>query len=509
MRDVALEGVICLPFSSGCIRMATEQKRLRKDDPSKSKKPQSNNILDRSPPFDLSAEMGVLGSLILNPDVANDLAIEIRADDFYDDAHRKLYAAMMNMFDSGRKMDVTLLVSELKTAGDYELIGGAGYLAKLANTVPNAAHAKYYAQIVRSKATIRRLIDASTAILSDAYDESSDAKELVSQAEQKIFSIQDDRNANTAASVSEVLKAAMTRIDKRMQGEQLQSGVLTHFTDFDQMTGGLHNGELIILAARPSMGKTAFAMNIAEQVAMKENAPTLFVSLEMNAIELVDRLLCSVAKVNGSRLRVGTITPDDQKRLLANAAKISHAPLYIDDAPSRTVSEIAAVARRISQQEMRKPNGRKLGLIVIDYLQLLDPDNPKDPRQEQVAKMARRLKMLAREQDVPILCLSQLNRQAEEGKDHRPKLSHLRESGAIEQDADVVMFVHREGYYHRGADAEQYAGQAEIIIAKQRNGPVGEIELVWERDFTRFLNKIADRHEEFSSYSDFSTPGGY
>ena len=257
------------------------------------------------------------------------------------------------------------------------------------------------------------------------------------------------------------------------------------------------------------MGKTAFAMNIAEHVSMKENAPTLFVSLEMNAIELVDRMLCSIAKVDGQRLKVGTISKDDQKRLLANAAKISQAPLYIDDAPSRTVSEVAAVARRISQQEMRKPNGRKLGLIVVDYLQLLDPDNPKDPRQEQVAKMARRLKMLAREQDVPILCLSQLNRQSEEGKDHRPKLSHLRESGAIEQDADVVMFVHREGYYHRGPDAEQYAGQAEIIIAKQRNGPIGDVELVWESSYTRFLNKIGNRHEEFSSYSDFSTPGGY
>ena len=491
--------------------MASEQSNFPNNDPSKKKKkPPTTNILDKAPPFDLAAEMGILGSLILNPDVATELALELRASDFYDDAHRKLYTAMMNLYETGRKMDVTLLVSDLKTAGDFELVGGMGYIAKLANSVPNAAHAKYYARIVRSKATLRRLIDASTSILSDAYDESSDAKELVSQAEQKIFGIQDDRTANTAHSVSEVLVSAMSRVDQRMKGEQLQSGVLTHFTDFDEMTGGLHNGELIILAARPSMGKTAFAMNIAEQVAMRENAPTLFVSLEMNAIELVDRLLCSAAKVNGQRLKVGTISQDDHKRLLTNAAKLSKAPLYIDDAPSRTVSEVAAVARRISQQEMRKPNGRKIGLIVIDYLQLLDPDNPKDPRQEQVAKMARRLKMLAREQDVPILCLSQLNRQSEEGKDHRPKLSHLRESGAIEQDADVVMFVHREGYYHRGsADAEQYAGQAEIIIAKQRNGPVGDVELIWESDYTRFLNKIGNRHEEFNTYSDFSTAGGY
>jgi replicative DNA helicase len=250
-------------------------------------------------------------------------------------------------------------------------------------------------------------------------------------------------------------------------------------------------------------------MNIAEQVAMKERAPTLFVSLEMNAIELVDRLLCSVAKVNGSRLRVGTITHDEQKRLLANAAEISLAPLYIDDTPSRTVSEVAAVARRITQQETKKPGGRPLGLIVIDYLQLLEPDNSKDPRQEQVAKIARRLKMLAREQNVPVLCLSQLNRQAEDSKDHRPRLSHLRESGAIEQDADVVMFVHREEYFHRPEEAAEFAGQAQIIIAKQRNGPIGDIDLVWERNYTRFLNKAAEYHEDFAPQNNFSTPGGY
>jgi replicative DNA helicase len=488
--------------------MAKNNKRFDRDGDNP-KKSQAPHILDRSPPFDLAAESGVLGSLLLNPDVANELTLVLRDSDFYDDANRKIYSAMIEMFDTGRKIDVTLLVSELKARGDFDLIGGAAYLAKLANSVPNAAHAIYYAEIVRTKATLRRLIDVSTTILNEAYDETFDAKELVSQAEQRIFQIQDERNANSAAQVGDVLKTAMERIDLRMQGVQLNSGVMTHFTDFDAMTGGLHDGELIILAARPSMGKTAFAMNIAEQVAMKENAPVLFVSLEMNALELVDRLLCSVAKVNGSRLRVGTISQDDRKRLISSAAKIATSPLYIDDTPSRTVSEVAAVARRITQQELRKPDGRKLGLIVIDYLQLLEPDNPKDPRQEQVAKIARRLKMLAREQKVPILCLSQLNRQSEEGKDHKPKLSHLRESGAIEQDADVVMFVHREGYYHRGEDAEQYAGQAEIIIAKQRNGPVGDIELIWEKEYTRFLNKAPERHEEFSAYSDFSTPGGY
>ena len=241
-------------------------------------------------------------------------------------------------------------------------------------------------------------------------------------------------------------------------------------------------------------------MNIAENVAMKDRAPVLFVSLEMSGIELADRLLCSVARVNGHRLRAGTISKEDRLRLVQKAGEIASSPLYVDDKPSRTVSEISAVARRIKQREGR------IGLIVIDYLQLIEPDNPKDPRQEQVAKIARRLKGMAREQEVPVLCLAQLNRQAEEGKDHRPRLSHLRESGAIEQDADVVMFVHREEYYHRGEQASQYAGQAEIIVAKQRNGPIGEIEVVWEKDFTRFSDKAPDRMDEFEAYNDFSNP---
>ncbi len=491
--------------------MVTEPKTNRRRDEGalKSKSQRPVDILERSPPLDLTAEMGVLGSVLLNPDVCNDLVLVIRDEDFYDDAHRMLFTHIHAMHDAGQKIDVTLLVSRLKDAGEFELIGGAAYLGKLANSVPNAAHAVYYAQIVRKKSTMRRLIDASTSILRDAYDESQDATELVSQAEQRIFQIQDERNANSASVISEVLKSAMARINARMKGEQLSDGVMTHFTDFDNMTGGLHAGELVILAARPSMGKTAFAMNIAEQVAMKENAPVLFVSLEMSSIELADRLLCSVARVNGSRLRNGTISQEDRLRLVQVAGQISQSPLYVDDAPSRTVSEVAAVARRISQQEMRKTDGRKLGLIVVDYLQLIDPDNPKDPRQEQVAKIARRLKMLARELKVPILCLSQLNRQAEEGKDHRPKLSHLRESGAIEQDADVVMFVHREDYYHHGEEADELRGHALIIIAKQRNGPVGDCELVWERDFTRFSNKASEHNADFANYADFSPPGGF
>jgi replicative DNA helicase len=485
------------------------KKRRKRDTPDELR---PKDFLDRSPPVDLAAEMAVLGSLLLNPDVINELTMVVKADDFFDDAHRKLYAHVQEMYDSGKKIDVTLLISRLRDAGEFELIGGAAYLAKLGNSVAHATHAVYYGEIVRDKATVRRLIEASSSILRDAYEDGVEPRELMSQAEQRIFQIQDDRSASSASIISEVLTAAMARLHARVRGEQLADGVMTHFTDFDNMTGGLHAGELVILAARPSMGKTALAMNIAEQVAMQEHAPVLFVSLEMSSIELADRLLCSVARVNGSRLRNGTIGADERQRLVHSASQLSQSPLYVDDAPSRTVSEVAAVARRISQGESKKPNGRRIGLIVIDYLQLLEPDNPKDPRQEQVAKIARRLKMLARELKVPILCLAQLNRQAEEGKDHRPKLSHLRESGAIEQDADVVMFVHREDYYARGEEADALRGTAEIIIAKQRNGPVGDVPLVWERDFTRFSNKAPEQYGNFvdNSYasSDFSTPGG-
>ncbi len=492
--------------------MSIENRRDRGDQGQKRRRAPSTDgasLIGRSPPYDLTAEKAVLGCVLLNSDCLNELTLILRPDDFYEDAHRILYQAMSGLYDSGKRVDIALLVNQLKSTDQFDLIGGAPYLADLAHSIPNAAHSVYYAEIVQSKAVVRRLIEASTKILQNAYDTTIDSKELLASAEQEIFQIQDERSSNQAQSVSAILKESLERIDSRMQGEQLASGVMTHFRDFDTMTGGLHNGELVILAARPSMGKTAFAMNIAEQVAMKEQAPTLFVSLEMNSIELVDRLLCSIARVNGSRMRVGTITHEEQQRLIKNAAEISVAPLYIDDSPSRTVSEIGAVARRISKMENQK-TGKKLGLIVIDYLQLIEPDNSKDQRQEQVAKIARKLKMLAREQNVPVLCLSQLNRQAEDSKDHRPRLSHLRESGAIEQDADVVMFIHREEYYHKPDKAVEFAGQAQVIIAKQRNGPIGDVDLVWEKNFTRFLNKAAEYHNDFApGTNDFSTPGGY
>ena len=417
----------------------------------------SSEILDRQPPADVEAEVGVLGSMILKPDCCDDLALLLRAEDFYDETHSRLFAHLLDMHDSGKRIDSKLLVNRLQSAGDLEFVGGVKALTKLVHSVPNAAHAVYYANIVREKAMSRSLINASTEILRSAYEPTQDSRELLNQAEQKIFSILDNRGSSSVSPIRDVMHKAMDRLDAR---------------------------------------KTALAMNIGENVALQGRLPVLFVSLEMSSNELADRLLCSIAKVNGHRLRNGTISNADQRRLVEHAGQISQAPLYIDDSPSRTVTEIAAAARRIRRREER------LGLIVIDYLQLLEPDNPKDPRQEQVAKIARRLKGLARELEVPVLCLAQLNRQAEDSRDHKPRLSHLRESGAIEQDADVVMFVHREEYYHRGEEQAQYAGQAELIISKQRNGPVGDIPLVWEKQFTRFADKAPERLEAFDDYND-------
>jgi replicative DNA helicase len=453
-------------------------------------------LMDRQPPFDLAAEIGVLGSIVLLPDVLDDVVMLVRPDDFYDDAHRKLFVHMVALHEAGKKIDDTLLVNRLKTAGEFESVGGAAYLSKIVNAVPNAAHATYYAEIVREKATFRSLIYAATEILRDAYDESQEANHLLSQSEQKIFSILDNRSDSAVRSIKEVVLDAMERLDARISGTHAAGGCDFGFRDLDGKTAGLHEGELVILAARPSMGKTAFAMNVAENVALHQEVPVLFVSLEMSSLELADRLLCSVARVNGHRLRNGTVSQDDRLKLVDKAEVLSRAPLFVDDSPSRTVTEIAAAARRIKRRH------GSLGLIVIDYLQLIEPDNPKDPRQEQVAKIARRLKGLAREMKVPLMCLAQLNRQTEAGKDNIPRLSHLRESGAIEQDADVVMFVHRDSYYQRGEGSEDLANQAQIIIAKQRNGPVGDVDLEWLRDFTRFQDPVPERLQEFDQYND-------
>jgi replicative DNA helicase len=430
----------------------------------------------------------------LLPEVFDEIVLILHPEDFYDEANACIFQHLMNLHNSGQRIDVLLLVEKLRSAGEFESIGGAVYIHELGEVESTAAHAEYYARLVAEKALLRRLILASTDILREAYDSTVEPRRMLSRAEEKIFGILESNSRGELTKINDVLQESLDRIDSRMDNQHAFGGLETGFDDFDQLTGGLQKSELVILAARPSMGKTALAMNMAEHVAMHGRVPVLFVSLEMSAIELGDRLLCSVAEVNGNRLRNGTITQEERKQLVKAAAIISQAPLFIDDSPSRTMTEISANARRLKRRD-------DLGLIVIDYLQLIDPDNSRDPRQEQVAKIARRLKGLARELEVPVLCLAQLNRQVESTRDNKPQLSHLRESGAIEQDADVVMFVHREEYYQTNEeDRDQVRGQADLLIRKQRNGPTGDVKLTWLHDFTRFRSYSQKPYEEFEAY---------
>lgn len=454
----------------------------------------AGGLLERKMPQSIEAERGVLGSLLLLPEKFDEVALILRDVDFYDEANGRIFATLVEMHNEGRQIDPMLLVQRLRDSGEYDIVGGAAYIAELGEAVPTAAHAEHYAKIVHEKATLRSLIHASTDIIRDSYDPTIESRTLLSRAEERVFSILEEKGNGQVTSIRDVLHEALARIDARMKQDHAFGGVETGFEDFDEMTGGLHGSELLILAARPSMGKTALALNMVENVAVDGQNPTLFVSLEMSKLELGDRLLCSRARVNGHRLRNGHISKEESQLLIRTANEISSAPLYIDDSPARTMTEIAAAARRLKRRH-------GLSLIVIDYLQLIEPDSAKDPRQEQVSKIARRLKGLARELNVPVLCLAQLNRQVEATRDNKPALSHLRESGAIEQDADVVMFVHREEYYQTNdEDRERVRGEADLLIRKQRNGPTGDVKLTWLHDFTRFTNAAPEPHEEFASY---------
>lgn len=447
------------------------------------------DMFDRSPPHSLDAEKGVLGSLMLDPRLCDDVALAVRPDDFYSPSHRKLFELMLEMHNTGKHIDTTLLIDRLKTLGEFETIGGTPFLADIIQCVPTAHNAVHYAKLVSEKAVVRELIHASTEILRDAYDLTMEPRELLAQSEAKIFGILEEKGGGEVHEMTNVLNEAMLRIDDRIKRGGGIGGISTGLRDLDKQTGGLHDGELVILAARPSMGKTALATTIAENVALRDNHCVFFASLEMSRLELAERMLCSHGKINGTNLRSGILSPSDRSKLLEASSALSTAPIFIDDNPGRTITEIAAAARRLKRRN-------ELRLIVIDYLQLIEPDNSKDPRQEQVSKIARRLKGMARELKVPVLCLSQLNRQTEASKDNIPKLSHLRESGAIEQDADVVMFVHREEYYvNDPAEKEKLRGKAELIIAKQRNGPVGNVPCTWVQNFTRFEDRAGDEYD--------------
>jgi replicative DNA helicase len=438
---------------------------------------------DRLPPQSRDAERSVLGSMLRDNLAINDLMNLVFPDNFYFDAHQKICQAIYDIYRDGHPVDLVILVDALKTRKHLEDVGGETYLAELWDAAPTAANAEYYAKIVREKSITRSLIHTSTEILHDAYDQSQSAEELLGTAERKILDIAEKGVTSHTTTLLEALNAAYTRIDQRMGRKDPNeiSGVSSGFADLDALTAGFQNNELIILAARPSVGKTAFALNIVRHVVVEEKLPVLFVSLEQSRIELAERLLAAQARVNSQKLRKGHLSADDIGKLHAAGDVLRNANLFIDDSPAQGMLRISANARRL------KIRGG-LRMVVIDYLQLIDPENRRDPRQEQVAQISRRLKHLARELEVPVMALAQVNRSSEDRTDHRPRLADLRESGSIEQDADTCMMLHRPGRF----DGGQEDNIIEVIVAKQRNGPTGEITLAWLKDYMRFENYAGD-----------------
>jgi replicative DNA helicase len=448
-------------------------------------------LTDRLPPQNRDAERGVLGGILRDPETLEDVQQVIVADNFYFDAHQKIYQALCDLRTDGQPLDLVLLHDRLRKNKQLEDVGGVMYLTELWEAVPTGANAEYHAKLVRDTAMVRGLIHASNEILRDSYDRTQSSDELVAQAERKIMDIAKASMVGETHTLSETIKTAFERLDSRIGKDNLAiSGMATGYVDLDNITAGLQNSELVIIAARPSVGKTAFALNVVrnivtEAVAHGHSPVVLFFSLEMARIELAERLLCCQSRVDSHRVRKGHLNSDDIQKLMDAGDVLRRARLYIDDTPSRTMIQIGASARRL-QKKHERDGGLKL--VVIDYLQLIEPENRRDPRQEQVAQISRRLKFLARELNIPVIALAQVNRASEDRQDHKPRLSDLRESGSIEQDADTCMMLHRPGKF----DGTQDDNILEVIIAKQRNGPTGEVTLTWMKEYNRYENYIAD-----------------
>jgi replicative DNA helicase len=448
-------------------------------------------LAERLPPQNRDAERGVIGGILRDSDTLPTVQQIIVAENFYFDAHQKIYQALCDLSNEGQPIDLVLLYDKLRKNKQIEDVGGKEYLADLWESVPTGANAEYHAGLVREAAMIRGLIHAGNEILRDSYDRTQSADELVAQAERKIMDIAKGSMVGEVKSLGEVVQAAFERLDSRIGKDNLAiSGLPSGYVDLDNITAGLQNSELVIIAARPSVGKTAFALNvvrniITEGVANGSSPVVLFFSLEMARIELAERLLCCQSRVDSHKVRKGHLNSDDIQKLMDAGDVLRRAKLYIDDTPSRTMIQIGASARRLTKKH-EKDGGLKL--VVIDYLQLIEPENRRDPRQEQVAQISRRLKFLARELNIPVIALAQVNRASEDRQDHKPRLSDLRESGSIEQDADTCMMLHRPGKF----DGAQDDNVLEVIIAKQRNGPTGEITLTWMKEYNRYENYIAD-----------------
>ena len=435
-------------------------------------------IFQNVPPHDDAAELAVLGAMFLDREAAS-LALEmLTGEDFYRPDHRQVFEAAEELYHSGVPIDMITVKNKLEEKQVFEQIGGLPFLANISTSVGSSANMRHYAAIVEEKSVLRRLIRTANNISQMSYEGKTDVNAIMDTAEKGIFDIMQNRHSDQFHHIRDIAVDSIEKIEDIYRSKGKLTGVPTGFVDFDQKTAGLQKSDLILLAARPSMGKTAFALNIIQNAAIRSNVPTAVFSLEMSREQLVNRMLCSEAMLDAQRLRTGELTDSDWADLIQAMGPLSQAPIYIDDIPGVTPMEVRSKCRRLKVE-------KGLGLIVIDYLQLMSGNSRNDSRQQEISEISRSLKAIAREMEAPVIALSQLSRACEQRADHRPMLSDLRESGAIEQDADVVAFLYRDEYYFPDTEKKN---QAELIIAKQRNGPTGTVDLTWMGQYTKFGN---------------------
>lgn len=434
----------------------------------------------RREPNSIEVEKAVLGSMLLDGAAVDIASEKLKDEDFYLDSHKLIFSAILDLYNFGKPVDILVLIDELERKKALEKIGGKEYLSSLLNNVSTAANVEYYANIVKEKSVLRNLIHSSTEIINNCYDSEESADAILDKAEQKIFDISDKRETKGFKQISDETHQTVERMQLFFNEKKSVTGLRTGFTDFDSLTAGLQDSNLIIIAARPAMGKTSFCLNIAEHVAITEKKPVGIFSLEMSSEELVFRMICSQAKVSSHHVKTGFLSQKAWMPITNAAERLAESPIYIDDSPGLTVLEMKSRARKLKLN-------KGLSLIIIDYLQLMSGKTGKaEYRQQDVSEITRGLKMLAKDLKVPVIALSQLSRATEKRPDQRPQLSDLRESGSIEQDADLVAFLYREGYYK--PDIPDLTNKAEVIIGKQRNGPTGSVEMVFRGEFTRFEN---------------------
>ena len=452
------------------------------------KRRNNNSELSELMPQNIDAEEAILGAILVSPVCMNKIVEHIRPESFYKPAHRYVYEAMLQIYNSQDKIDIVSVSDVLNINQKLELVGGRAFINDLSYKTITTTNVEYYAKIVQEKAIKRSLINAGSEIINTGYD-LNPIEESLDIAEKLIYDIGAQKNSNALSSIKDLVYDSYAKIEERYQNKDKLTGTPTAFYDLDAMTNGLQKSDLIILAARPAMGKTSFALNIAQNVALKANVPVAIFSLEMSKEQLVQRLLCSEAEVDTQRLKTGNMQAKDWEKLAVAMDAFSQAPIYIDDTAGCTITDLRAKCRRLAMAE------KNLGLIVIDYLQLIEGSGRED-RLQQISGISRGLKILAKELNVPIISLSQLSRAVEGRQDKRPQLSDLRDSGSIEQDADIVMFIYRDEYYKNANEDEEMAekaankGEAEIIIAKHRNGPVGTVKLLFQSNITKFKNPI-------------------